>query len=180
MPKILYIHNKIDARAERANLTQVLSMCAAFSSQGFNVTLAVPSYQGMTEEQAHFFAKNELGVNIDFQISIAPRPRIAKRIDKMFPALWLKQELLNQEWDFCYLRSPTILGTCLKSGVPVVYESHNATQHQGSRWLNRFFQMRVVSFSKQSNFLMLVAISHALRLFWTKRGVCKKKDVGCS
>jgi len=174
--KLLYIHDK-PLDSGKANVIQVLHMCAEFANQGVDVTLAIPySY---SEDKANRIARSILGYSFNFAISPYFKPDLRGRLSLVgsyFPA---KRVVREHMADIIYVRTPVVLlavNSQRNSNTPVIYESHNGRIHRNPL-LNLFLTKRLLRICKSSKVLCFVTISQALAEYWLRMGVPKPKAI---
>lgn len=161
--KILYFHN-YPFTSEKANLIQVKAMCRAFVNTGCRgVRLILP---GKEKRLIH---------ESDFEIKVRRRI-ISFRFDRFLSPLSLRREIRCYQPDIVFLRDPVYLVyVCLFTESKIIFESHDARLHKGSRLLNRILYHSLISFSRKERFLRFVCISEALKNFWRESGISNEK-----
>ncbi len=171
--EILYLHNVV-IKEHTANITQVLSMCNAFSFLGHKVTLALPVSHALDNEA--FYKTLKKTYHIDDGVELIPikNPIKNRKLSKFTNHLFLKKILLKK-YDLCYTRDVNFLGACLNKNLKTIYESHNFRIHHGSKWLDSFLKRKLHRCTKKPNFIRLISISQNLSNYWSDYGIDKQK-----
>lgn len=164
-----------EIKSQRAHLTQVIAMCNAFCSNGHYVTLYLP-YEGNSIDESLLILNNTYG-RICFTLSFvySSISVISKRFKKYLYSRSVKQMILKDKPDLCFVRNPLLLKACIKTGVNTIYEAHNDRLHIGSSIINKAFTSIIKSAFSKPNFVLFICISKALKNYWEKQGVPKNK-----
>lgn len=172
--KVLYIHN-VEVSEHTANLTQVISMCKAFRSNGLKVMLLLPlpfkGNVGETEEMLRMNYNIEAEIELSFFVNFFKKKKIRKFTHHFF----LTKHINNYKPNFCYTRDVNFLSRCLKAGVKSIYESHNYKIHNGSKFLDVFLKRKLRKKTGSGNYLFMVCISEMLKKYWASRGMDSDK-----
>lgn len=173
--RLLYLHH-LPLDSPGANVIQVLQMCHAFSSLGYEVTLAVPRPKRCSDIDLCTIACEKLGLAIEFNIRGFRRIGFWGRPATIGCYLGLKRFLRKfGSVDLCYVRNPLFLRLVTSRNIPVVFESHDSCLHPSIPWLNTWYLRMVLRAMRSASFLHLVAISEALAQRWREMGALDNK-----
>ncbi len=170
--KLLYLHSgTIDSGM--ANAVQVVQMCSAFARAGVDVVLAVP---GTDAAAARETIAAQTGQQPEFQMRTFRKRTLFGRLQMIGGYLGVKRLLATEPADCCFVRNPVFLNAPLQSGIPTVFEAHNASIHQ-SRLMNVFWKRRLIRNARDRHCSAFVSISQALTDFWVRSGVPPSKTL---
>lgn len=135
---------------EKAHGWQVAQVCQALSRLGHHVTLLHPTVRNDVADDAWSyyglqpsFVIQEIK-HVDAQAShLIPGPlrfAVAMRIY----ARTLRRYFESHSADLLYVRSPLLLGTLLRTGLPVILELHALPQHRRARFARLCNRCRLV------------------------------------
>ncbi len=171
--KLLYLHNT-NVSNQMANLHQVIHMCNAFSDNGVSVHLSLQANNLKTSDVINRLYN--LYGKIRFEISIK-KPFFSHVFDNYLFSGRIKNTIRKNQPDLVFCRSHLLIKPALKMGVPVVFESHNATLHRRLSTLDKYYKNFVVKAANKFDHFFMVAISQALTNYWIRLGVPEHKIV---
>lgn len=173
--KLLYIHTSTST-SRMANLQQVVHMCNAFAENGVNVVLTLFGESDCPRIEVESLVE-EYG---PIHFSVGTRKiNFSPLLDPYLIPGAIKRTLKRENPDIIFLRTNLYLKACMLTGIPVVYESHNATLHERLRWLDRYSKRYIAKISQSELNFSLIAISETLKDFWIKQGVSKSRLLSC-
>ncbi|MFW5803676.1 MAG: glycosyltransferase [bacterium] len=176
--KLLYIHSSNISPAKRGGLNttllQVFSMCNAFPSAGYNVTLAMEG-DNQFDKNLNEFIKNSFEKDISFSIIHWKQVHSKRLINRILVKSKIIKIIKKQKPDIIFTRESFILTSLVKLNIPVIFESHNAKLHTKYKFIHQYLKKKVIKASKSSNFKCLFSISKALSKYWESNGVPKQK-----
>jgi glycosyltransferase involved in cell wall biosynthesis len=175
---LLYIHSQgvqtSNSGGLNTTLLQVFSMCSAFVSAGYAVTLAMEK-SGDFENNLQHFISNTFNDGIDFNIKTWQ----GRHKNRFLNRLMVKQSIINvvreNKAEIIFTREVYILDELVKFGIPVIFESHNARLHTRYDIIHKFLEKRLLRSANSLNFKCLFSISQALSKYWEQRGAPKDK-----
>jgi glycosyltransferase involved in cell wall biosynthesis len=170
--RLLYLHNQ-DITSVSANMVQVISMCNAWHSAGYDTTLVLRSY-GMTTESGTLLLQEQLGLNPGVSVRLI-RQKLPRRISRYTCILYLRRVIRSSLPDFCFVRDPLFFRLIVGMGIPTIFEFHNNRMHHGSRILNRWFTKGVVLAGRSASTVALISISKELAKWWSDAGIPPEK-----
>jgi len=177
MTKILYLHYA-EFDSDKANLTQVVSMCNAFKVNGTDVHLVLKNPKNVPLNKTFGILKNKYGKLINFNIFLnSSAPTRFNRFGKYFNTGYYKKIIEDVSPDFCFVRSPLMMKACIAAGINYVYEAHNNLLHEGSSILSKYWKCILKKESQHKRFLKLITISQNLKDFWSRQGVQENKII---
>jgi len=176
--KLLYLHNRSFAPAQtgymNVTLLQVFSMCNAFARLGLDVKLYMEGDQA-TADQIDAFKNTAFKDQLDFEVGFWSRVHKNGLINRILLRSKIKEIIKHEQPDIVFTRASAFLKPIVQTATPVIYESHNARQHNRYLLLHKYFQRQVVSASYKNNFLCLLSISDALKEYWKTTGAMEDK-----
>ena len=155
-------------------LLQVFSMCNAFVSAGYKVTLAMQKNNGF-KNNAEEFINNTFKDGIDFEVTTWNQKCKKLFINRVMVKPTIIDIVTQHRPDMIFTRDAFILNALTKFNVPLIYESHNARLHTGYNLLHRFLEKRLLDVVRSPNFKCLFSISEALSDYWEQKGVPSEK-----
>jgi glycosyltransferase involved in cell wall biosynthesis len=176
--KLLYIHVQgiQDSKSGGLNSTllQVFSMCNAFVSAGYSVTLLMEKNSDF-KNNLNQFINNTFKAGIAFDIKTWNK----KHKNKFFNRLLVRRSIIRlveqNKSNIIFTRDAFMIKDLVKFATPVVFESHNAKLHTRYDLIHNFFEKRLLRSAGSPNFKCLFSISEALSNYWEQRGVPKHK-----
>ena len=160
--RVLYFHN-YPYKSEKANLIQVKAMCQAIVNNGGEARLVLPG------DFTDFIKTGEFDISVRRKI-------ISFKLDRFLSPFSLRTAVRRYEPDVVFLRDPIYLvWIYLFTKYKVIFESHDACLHKGSRFLNYILKFMILRISDSDRLLRFVCISHALGDFWKEKGICNNK-----
>jgi glycosyltransferase involved in cell wall biosynthesis len=174
---LLYLHNcAIDS--DKAHLTQVVSMCRAFKSNGVNVILGLKNPNNIEKSDAYKLLQKQYGTSIDFDLVLnASFPAKYDRYGKYFNVNYYKKTIKHISPDLCFVRAPLMMKACIQANTRYLYESHNNIMHQGSLLLSKYWSRILISETAQNRLLKIIAISGNLKKYWIDQGVNESRII---
>src|SRR3989339_32099 len=176
--KLLYIHmasvQPSKSGGLNTTLLQVFSMCTAFVSAGYKVTLAMQKNE-VFENNAEEFINNTFKDGIDFEVKTWNQKSKKLFINRVMVKRSIIQIVKQNKPDMIFTRDAYILSALSKFNVPLIFESHNARLHTRHTILHRFLEKRLLYVAKSPNFQCLFSISEALSKYWLQKGIPRKK-----
>lgn len=155
-------------------LLQVFSMCNAFVSAGYKVTLAMQKNAGF-KNNAEEFINNTFKDGIDFEVTTWNQKCKKLFINRVMVKRSIIQIVTQNKPDMIFTRDVFILNALTKFNVPLIFESHNARLHTRHAILHRFLEKRLLRVARSPNFQCLFSISEALSKYWRQKGIPRKK-----
>ena len=169
---ILYIHNtSIDSKT--ANLTQVISMCNAFSEEGLSVKLLLPSNRQKKDEDFGIIKKH-FSVGEQVCLECFKNPFKSYKVNKNFNFISLFFYLLKNKENkesIVFVRSVHYLLVSILLGYNTIYESHNFLVHQGNKYINNLLKSILKLSFKSKRALLFIGISENLSNYWIEQGI---------
>ncbi|MBU1637147.1 glycosyltransferase [bacterium] len=173
--KIGYIHPN-PFPAVIANIVQIVQMCRAFAVMGHEVTLFVPRGREFTDDESALAKARELfGDPLQFRLVFVKRRTIMGRMQVLGSVWGTLKALRDHPVDLLYTRNPWSVPFLKKTGIPFVFESHDAHLHESSKLLGSLLRKWIVHTSHHPRMVKLVAISRALVKVWSELGVSPAK-----
>ena len=157
-----------------STLLQVFSMCNAFASAGYKVTLAMQKNDDF-ENNAKEFIYHTFEGGIDFEIKTWNQKCKRLFLNRMLVKRSIVRIVKQNKPDMIFTRDAYILRSLIKFNVPLIYESHNARLHTRHTILHKFLEKRLLHVARSPNFQCLVSISESLSKYWRQKGVPGKK-----
>jgi len=155
-------------------LLQVFSMCTAFVSAGYKVTLVMQKNNGF-EDNLKKFIDNSFKSGIDFEVKTWNQKSKNLFINRLMVKRSIIQIITQNNPGLIFSRDSFILNALTKFNVPLVYESHNSKLHTRHPILHKFLEKRLLKAVRSPSFKCLFSISEALSSYWEKKGVPKSK-----
>jgi len=171
---LLYIHNS-GPNPERANLTQVVNMCNAFSDLNLNVILALPLY-GEANAVVKLINNNYRTTN-SFTIVPFKIPMWSKILSKHFNFIFIRQIIKNYDADYCFVRNPIYAFVCTHYQKNTFFEAHNDKLHLRFKYLSKVYESVLRKVSSNPHLIAFICISEALARFWGNKGIPNEKIV---
>ena len=173
--RIGYIHpNPFPAVV--ANMVQIVQMCRAFSRLGHDVTLFVPRASEFDDDaSARQRAVELFGDPLPFELVFVPRKTVLGRMQVLGSVRGTLKALKEHPVDLLYTRNPWSVPFLTKTGIPFVFESHDAHLHESSKLLGAILRRWIIRTTRHPKLVKLVAISAALVKVWTELGVSPTK-----
>jgi glycosyltransferase involved in cell wall biosynthesis len=176
--KLLYIHTSSVQPSKSGGLNttllQVFSMCTAFVSAGYKVTLAMQKNENF-ENNAEEFINNTFKDGIDFEVTTWNQKCKKLFINRVMVKPSIIQIVIQNKPDIIFTRDVFILNALTNFNVPLIYESHNARLHTRHTILHKFLEIRLLRVARSPNFKCLFSISEALSKYWGQKGVPPNK-----
>ncbi|MBN1186841.1 MAG: glycosyltransferase, partial [Bacteroidales bacterium] len=176
--KLLYIHMSSVQPSQSGGLNttllQVFSMCNAFVSAGYKVTLAMQENDDF-ENSAEKFIKNSFKSGIDFEVRTWSQKCKKLFINRVMVKRSIIQIVTQNKPGMIFTRDAYILNALTKFNVPLIFESHNARLHTRHTILHRFLEKRLLHVARSPNFQCLFSISEALSKYWLQKGIPREK-----
>lgn len=176
--KLLYIHRASVQSSKSGGLNttllQVFSMCNAFVSAGYKVTLAMQKNDGF-ENNLEEFINNSFKSGIDFEIKTWNQKSKNLFINRFMVKRSIVQIAIQNNPDIIFSRDSFLLNALTKFNVPLIFESHNARLHTGHAILHNYLEKRLLRVARSPNFKCLFSISEALSKYWEQKGVPQSK-----
>lgn len=176
--KLFYIHiasvQPSKSGGLNTSLLQVFSMCTAFATAGYKVTLAMQKNEGF-ENNAEEFINNSFKSGINFEIKSWNQKSKNLFLNRFMVKRSIVQIAKHNKPDMIFSRDSFILNALTKINVPLIYESHNSRLHTGHAILNNFLEKRLLRAAQSPNFKCFFTISEALSKYWEQKGVPQRK-----
>ncbi len=177
MTKILYLHYA-DIYSNKANLTQVVSMCNAFNLNGVEIHLVLNNPKKVPKENAIDILRKQYGESINFNIILnSSSVTRFNRIGKYFNTGYYNKLIKEVSPDICFARSPLMMKACIAAKINYVYETHNSLLHEGSKLLSRYWTYILKKEIKKNRLLKLITISHNLKAYFLHHGFQDNKII---
>jgi glycosyltransferase involved in cell wall biosynthesis len=175
--RIGYVHpNPFPSVA--ANIVQIVQMCRAFASMGHEVLLFIPRSGEFTSDAAAREKARELfGDPLPFDLVFVPRKLIFGRMEVLGSVRGTLKALRAHPVDLIYTRNPWSVPFLKRTGIPFVFESHDAHLHESSKLLGALLRFWIIRTVRHPRMVKLVAISEALVKVWEELGVSSSKLV---
>jgi glycosyltransferase involved in cell wall biosynthesis len=172
--KLTYIFNR-EITSDKASLVQAVHMCNAFASNGVDVLMALPRFQGQSKVPDDYLMKR-FGIKTKFNVCYYSKIKLFNRLGIIGSYFGIRKLLSKKiTTDIYFTRCSLIFTILSKKKLPVIYESHNATIHKDSEIYNRFWINKVIKSSQMSSCLAFIAISENLGKYWSAKGVPPEK-----
>jgi len=155
-------------------LLQVFSMCSAFASVGYEVTLLMQKNADFKNNLKKFI-DNSFKTKINFKIKTWNQKSENLFLNRILVKKSIVQLVVKSDPDLIFSRDSYILNSLIKFDTPIIYESHNSKLHTRLTVLHNFLEKRLLKAVKSPNFKCLFSISDALSNYWEERGVPKSK-----
>ena len=166
----LYLHNG-PLFSQQANVIQVLHMCDALTSLGFDMTLAAPDDGIKSSSDAQDLALREIGR--DSRVDYVPFKRltVAGYLSNL-GCRWGAKTLLTKgvDFDFCITRNLLVVDLLLRRNIPTILEFHHEQTHSLG-WLDQCYRWKFLPWLRSENLVKVVTISEALAQVWIEAGV---------
>lgn len=162
----MYVHT-LPLSAQKANVVQVTSMCAALADSGFEVSLAVP------ESREQSGATQAAG----YRVLTYPKLTVGGRLATLGSYAGARALIREHEPDLCLVRVPVLLRAAQGCGVPTVLELHNSKLHTRSRLLDRLWRRQLLRAVRSDAVPLVITISDALRDYWANEGIPREKMI---
>lgn len=166
------MHNT-EISSTMANLVQVVSMCNAWHTAGYDVTLMLRS-KNMDENTATSYLGSRLGMNCNIKIKLITSS-LPERISRHLSPFSIRKIISKTNPDFCFVRDPVYFNMSVRAGKPTILELHNTRLHIGIEWINRIYHRMVIRGSNSKLCPGVISISEALATYWEKCGVSHDK-----
>ena len=171
--KLLYFHSA-RITSQMANLNQVVQMCNAFAANGAEVHLSL-SGNNLPSEMVEQKLEEVYG-DISFRISVR-KMIISQMADNyLFPGS-IRRAIKQIKPDLIFCRNHLYLKPCIKSGIPTIFESHDANLHLRLKWLDKHHKSYIQKTARSYNRFLMITISEALKHFWMDVGVPQEKII---
>jgi len=152
-----------------ANIVQIVQMCRAFVLSGYEVTLFIPrGSEFKDDESAHKIASELFGDPLPFNVVFVPRKTIMGRMAVLGSVRGTLRALRENPVDLLYTRNPWSVPFLKKTGIPFIFESHDAHLHESSKLLGALLRYWIIRTTRHPKMVKLVAISEALVKVWAK------------
>ncbi|WP_226789071.1 glycosyltransferase [Polaribacter porphyrae] len=155
-------------------LLQVFSMCNAFVTAGYEVTLAMQKNENF-ENNLKDFINNSFKNGINFEIKTWNQKSKNLFINRFLVKRNIVQLVKLNVPDIIFSRDSFVLNALTKFNVPLIFESHNSKLHTGHNILHKFLEKRLLRVAKSSNFKCLFSISESLSKHWEQKGIPQRK-----
>lgn len=169
---ILYIH-PVEITSRKANLIQVISMCNAFTKNGFRIDLAL-LYGDQQIDNPNDYITSKYGIQPSFNIILYKNFRFS-RIGKYFRNKQLYSLIHSNEASIVFVRVPSLINEALKYGKAVVFEAHSNLLHNRFKIIDWYLKRRLLRSTSKNKFLLFICISNELSNYWLSSGVSKSK-----
>lgn len=171
---LLYLHNQKITTSDKGGLNttmlQVFSMCKALSCNGVKVRLFIEGDDSF-DKNLDAFEKGAFTSELPFEVSHWSR----MNSNQLFNKILIRKKILRliklEQPDIIMTREPFFLKPISKTGIPVIYESHNSRQHVSLNILHKYILKEIIKAARRKNFLILFCISKALSEYWIKQNV---------
>lgn len=160
--KIIYLANSL-IPSKTANSIHVMKMCQAFSKEGHEVTLIVPDFNNIREQDfnsVYDFYKVEPCFNI------VPCPFIGIKGMGLLHSFYAMVRIKSLNPDVVYGRDVISCSLAAMKGYRTFFESHSPIW-EGSK-VNYLFFKKMIS---QKSFKKLIVISKSLRHIYLEKGI---------
>lgn len=171
--KLLYLHTS-QVSSQMANLQQVVHMCNAFATNGVDVHLSL--YGSEHSESISIEQLEKTYGAINFKLSTR-KLIFSSIIDPYLFSKAIGKVIKKTHPDIIFCRSHLYLKACINSGLPVIFESHDAGLHLRLKWLDNHWKNYIVKAARSRHPFYLVSISQALNQFWISKGVPAHKTL---
>ncbi len=171
--KLLYFHSA-RITSQMANLNQVVQMCNAFAENGVEVHLSLSGDNLPSETVLE--SLGEIYGEINFSLSVR-KTILSRMADNYLFAGSIKRAIAQIKPDLIFCRNHLYLKPCINSGVPVLYESHDANLHLRLNWLDKHYKTYIRKTARSNHRFLMITISNALKHFWMDVGVPKEKII---
>ena len=163
----LYLHNG-PLFTEQANVIQVLHMCSALTSLGFEMTLAAPDDGVTPSSKLRDLAVSEIGRDPGIEFLSFRRLTVAGHLSNL-GCRWGAKTLFDRgkDFDFCITRNLLVVDLPLRRGIPTILELHHDRIHSLD-WLDRCYQRKFLPWLRSPELLKIVTISKALGVVWAQ------------
>ena len=169
---ILYIH-PVEITSKKANLIQVISMCNAFTKNGYRIDLALLCGD-LQIDNPNDYIISKYGIQPSFNIIIYNKLRFS-RIGKYFRNNQLHTLIHSNEASIVFVRVPSLVNEALKYGKAVIFESHSNLLHNRIKIIDWYLKRRLLRNTSASKFSLFICISNELSKYWLASGVSKSK-----
>lgn len=151
-------------------------MCFAFQEIGINTTLAIAQNVADSKDKVFQLIETKIGRSPNFDIIPYTCSSFLGRGKNISAFIGVRSFLKRQnEYDYCFVRSPLLGRLALNRGFKVIFESHGSSLHNNTSIFNLFYRKILLKDINSKNFLLFIAISNALANVWINRGVPGKK-----
>jgi len=171
--KLLYFHSA-SISSQMANLNQVVQMCNAFAANGAEVHLSLSGDNLLSEEVKQKL--KEIYGEINFSISLR-RTIISQMADNYLFTGSIRRAIKQIKPNLIFCRNHLYLKPCINSGIPTMFESHDANLHLRLTWLDKYWKKYIRKTANASHHFSLITISVALKHFWIDVGVPEEKII---
>lgn len=159
-----------------ANIVQIVQMCRAFAASGNEIKLFVPRNSEFSDDAtAQAKARELFGDPLPFEVVFVPRRTVLGRMEVLGSVRGTLQALKKHPVDLLYTRNPWSVPFLKKTGIPFVFESHDAHLHESSKLIGSLLRNWIIHTSRHPRMVKLVAISEALVKVWKELGVAPAK-----
>lgn len=178
MKKILYIHNT-DISKATANLTQVISMCNAFSEASAETVLLLPKDKSHSDNDLISSLKLSFSISDSLRINFFCNPFSNYKVNKNTNFTRVFSLLKNEykDFDYIFVRHVLYALAAILANKKVLFESHDNKVHNGSKVFNFILTKLILRLSKSKNFIKFISISHNLADYWIKKGLNRNKSL---
>lgn len=155
-------------------LLQVFSMCTAFVTAGYKVTLAMQENEGF-EKNLKVFINNTFKSGIKFEIVTWKQKSKNLFINRFLVRNSIVQIATQNNPNIIFSRDSFILNSLTKFNIPLIFESHNSKLHTRHNILHKYLEKRLLRVTRSPNFKCLFSISEALSKYWKQKGIPQGK-----
>ena len=152
-------------------------MCQAFHKIGANITLALPACNRKNREtNLNVAIEERLGIRPNFKIKTYHGFSVRRQFKGVGANIGARVLLRNSSKpDICFVRSIFLSRLLLNHGYKTAYEAHASVLNSRSKLFDRIYKRRLLKDVNRKDFVLFIAISHALADVWRKRGVPSNK-----
>ena len=176
--KLLYLHlasvQPPNSGGLNTTLLQVFSMCNAFASAGYDVTLGMQNSNDF-KTNIQMFIDNSFKNGIRFEIKTWDQKSNKLFLNKILVKRSIMQIVNENKPHLIFTREVYILGDLIKFNIPLIFESHNALLHNRQKLLHKYLERKLSNAANSPNFKCLFSISEALSQHWQKKGFPQHK-----
>lgn len=173
--KILYVHDT-PISSHKANITQVVHMCQAFSELGHEVVLAVPKEKGDGDKIRKSISER-MNKKIEFPIVFYPKFTVGSKFSLLGGLPGANCILKSSRADLCFLRNPVFVLSALRANIKTIFESHSSLLNERHKTIDVVLKWTLIRKSRHNKLLKFICISDALAFEWLSKGVPEEKIV---
>ncbi len=153
-------------------------MCHAFEQNGIAVTLALPK-SGSPQSNSEYrdYIKDIFGLEVGFIVKTYKKIGLLGKFNYIGGYFGVKKLLKTIKADLCFIRNASFINPVAASGMPFLYEAHNSIIHEGSRFSNAYWTMKVIKNSHDEKMAAFICISQALANYWAGKGIPEAKII---